>query len=138
MITVNVVELFMKAAELLVDGYEKVELLEIEGDKDSPAFLSFSALDEDNGESVDYESIDDCLNEEEFLIPVSPDSIAPYPMTLNDLSLVAHAFSNAIENCKTCLNDQTISAELRSEIMDSIKRFDSFNNNLISFLKNFQ
>ncbi|GFI31056.1 hypothetical protein IMSAGC013_02450 [Lachnospiraceae bacterium] len=138
MITVNVMELFLKSAELLADGYEKVELLEIDGDKGTPASLSFSALDEINEESIDYESIDDCLNDEKFSISFSPGSIAPYPMTLDDLFLIAHALQNAIENCKTALDDKSISAELRSEITDSIKRFDSFYNNLSSFLREFQ
>lgn len=137
MITVNVMELFLKSAELLSDGYQRVELSELEGDDDLPPALSFSAIDEVHNINVDYEEIEDCSNDETFSLNFSPDSIAPYTMTLNELGLISNAFHNAIENCKTCLNDKSISADLRSEITSSMKNFESYVNKLDSFLGDF-
>ncbi len=138
MITVNVMELFLKSAELLADGYEKVELFETDGTNDSPASLSFTALDNYDESAVDYEEIFDCANEEKFTLSISPNSIVPFTMTSDDLILTAHAYQNAIANCKTSLNDKNISAELRSEIANSLKCFDSFLNNLNYFLREFK
>lgn len=137
MITVNVMELFLKSAELLSDGYQRVELLELDGDNEFPPSLSFSVIDEDNGFNVDYEEIEDCSNDETFSLSFSPDSIAPYTMTLNELGLTSHAFHNAIENCKTCLDDKNLSADSRSKITSSLRSFESYVNKLDSFLRNF-
>lgn len=138
MITVNVMELFLKSAELLKDGYGKVKLSKIDGNIDSPDFLSFYAVDEDTDSTINYESIDACHDGESPTIFFSPDSIAPYPLTVDELFLVAHAFQNAIVNCKTALDDKNISAELRSKIANSLKCFDSFLNELNPFLRDFQ
>lgn len=137
MITVSVVELFLKSAELLSDGYQKVELSELEGDNEFPAALSFEALDDGTGFGVDYGCIEDLSDSNGLSVKFSLDSIAPYAVSFSDLTLTSHAFHNAIENCKTCLDDKTISAELRSEITDSLKRFESYVNDLDSFLRDF-
>lgn len=134
MITVNVIELFVKSAELLADGFLQVELSEIDADDEYPASLSFDAVDGSPCDHVDYESIDDCSKSESFELSFKSDSIAPYPITFNDLRLMSHAFHNAIENCITSLEDVTISTDLRGEITSSMKYFESYVKKLDSFL----
>ena len=138
MVTINTVELFLKAAELLNDGYDKVEVTELEQDNEWPACLSFEALEsisENECFGVDYESIDDCTSDDTPTISVSTDGPAPYVFTFEDLSLTLCAFENAIENCRNCLDDKTISASERSDITSHLKRFQSFASKLNSFLK---
>lgn len=137
MITVSVVELFLKSAELLSNGYQRVELCELEGDDESPASLSFEAIDDETDFGISYECIDDCSRTDGLKLKFSPDSIVPFTVTLNDLALMSSAFHNAVENCKTCLADKTISGELRSEITASLKKFETYVNDLDSFIRDF-
>lgn len=134
MVTVSVMELFLKSAELLVDGFEKVELYESPADDEFPGSLSFCALNPEFDETIDYESIEDCLDKESLILKTSADSIAPYVVTCGDLVLIRNAFSNAIENCKTTLHDATLTADMRSEVMSGLKRFESYTCKLDAFL----
>lgn len=134
MITVSVMELFLKSAKLLVDGFEKVELDESPADDEFPASLSFYALNPEFDETIDYESIEDCLDKESLTLKISADSIAPYVVTCGDLTLIYSAFSNAIENCKTMLDDTTLTADMRSDVKSGLKRFESYICKLESFL----
>lgn len=135
MITVNVLELFLKAAELLSDGYVAAELTEIDDDDELPASLSFSAIDFDDDCCVDYEEIYDCSDEESFELSLTSSSIAPYTVTFNDLFLIACAFHHAIENCKNRLDDKSLSADSRSKLSATLKSFDEYFNKLDSFLR---
>lgn len=137
MITVSTIELFLKSAELLSDGFCAVELSEYEADNDSPAFLSFDAIDSDNDCSVSYDEITDCSDDDVRKITITPDSIAPFPITFNDLVLIANALANAIEVCKNDLNDPSISADTRSKISTSLKKFDQYYSRVHSFLREY-
>ena len=137
MITVSTIELFLKSAELLADGYQRVELLELDGDNGAPAYLSFDAIAEDNDSSIDYETIPDHSDGEPFSLRFSPDSVAPYTVSFNEAALISHAFDIAIENCKTCLADTSVSAESRSEIVSCMKKFEAYSTKLNSFLRDY-
>lgn len=137
MITVSTVELFLKAAEILSDGYDKVEITELEGDEEESNSLSFEVFEEDDFCSIDYETIDDINSSDSSTLTISADAPAPYPITLNELALVSQAFHNAVEYCLTCLKDKTISADTRSDIASSIKEFESYIQKLDSFLNQY-
>lgn len=134
MITVNVIELFTKAAELLNDGFLRVELTELEADDELPSCLSFDAIDEEYDSRIDYENIEDCSNLDSLHLRFNGESIAPYPLSYNDLILSSNAFHNAVENCKTCLDDKSISAEQRSEITKGLKSFQEYASKIDAFL----
>ncbi len=137
MLTVSVVELFLKSAELLAAGCHSVELYEFEGDDEFPPHLSFNAIDDEFDGTVDYEYIEDHLDTKSFKLAFSPDSIAPYTMTFHDLITTAHAYHNAIENCKTCLDDKSLTADMRSEITSSMKKFEQYVQKLDVFLQQY-
>ncbi len=135
MITVSVLDLFIKTSELIHDGVGKVELNELDGDDESPRSLSFSAVDDDSDECIDYEEIDDV---EDVSCPgldtieLSTDSYAPHVFTMHEISLVLSALHNAISHCLSILDIKSISAEERSKTMQLLKAYQSLVNDLES------
>ena len=86
---------------------------------------------------MSYDEITDCSDDDVRKITITPDSIAPFPITFNDLVLIANALANAIEVCKNDLNDPSISADTRSKISTSLKKFDQYYSRVHSFLREY-
>lgn len=59
MATYKVKELLNTLHEIANDGYEYVEVMEIEDEDEYPPFLSFSAI-ANSFMNIDYDSIDSC------------------------------------------------------------------------------
>ena len=137
MITVNVMELFLKSAELLSDDYDAVELTEYSSDNESPASLSFDAIDFDNDCCVSYGEINDCSNEDTYELTFTSSSIAPFTVTFDDLTLITCAFHHAIQDCKNILKDKSISADTRSKCSSTLKALDQYFNKVDSFLRDY-
>lgn len=56
MATYRISNLLDKLAEIMNDGYEFVEVLELDGDDELPTCLSFSAIEYSDA-SIDYEEV---------------------------------------------------------------------------------
>lgn len=131
MVTVNVIDLFLRSAQLLSDGIITVDITEFKGDEDSPSSLEFDA-NIDEYESVSYEPIysfdsPDAQEQLEF------DEMSPLPITLNfnECKLLSGAMHEAIQSYKTKLNVVSLSADERSKISQSLKELQSFLNGSI-------
>ena len=64
----KVSDLLTQAQELTNDGYEYVEITELEPDEDAPACLCFEAVVEETY-SVDFDSIDACEVPKDYIKP---------------------------------------------------------------------
>lgn len=57
MVTVKTTDLLKMAQDILNDGYEYVEIHEVEADDELPACISFEALD-GHGVGIDFEELE--------------------------------------------------------------------------------
>lgn len=113
------IELFNKICEILNDGYEYVEVTDLDN-----ASLSFEAI-ADEIESIDYEEIDSCDIPDDYdfdkpSISISSDSFCyNINFTYKEIATISHAVNNALAYFKDCLEDSSCSRDVRDEIKAS-------------------
>lgn len=132
MITVNVYDLLVRAAEIISDGYSEVALDILDG----PSASLFVEAVIDEHETVFFDSVPQSSSKSGHF-NASEDSIAPHAITFGELVLTANAFHNAIENCLTCLEDKEIPDEIKKQIVDDKKRYEIYLSKLESFLSKY-
>lgn len=141
MATYKVIELMSKLYELLNDGYEYVNIYEIEEENEYPTALSFEAIDE--ACNIDYESIDSVKipDDYDFYAPLATlkldDHCFSSPLTYRDMFTVKHAVNNALEYFKECLNDPSYSKDTLSDIKQSSIECRNLQAKLAHYLKDF-
>ena len=139
MITVSTLELFKRSAEILNEGFEKVEIDILEADDDLPACITFSGADNDAiFDNQDFDEIEEYndANYSEFQSKSSEP--APFVSTFDELFLIHKMCSYAKQHCLHTLDDKSLSAEDRSSVMNDLKNINAYNNCLTNYLKNFE
>lgn len=112
-------ELFNKLCEIISDGYDYVEISE-DSDSELPA-LTFSAC-EDLEYSEDYEDIFSCELPKDYDVSNAShicnlnDFCSDLLFTYNEIFTIKHAIDNALEYFKECLEDKSLSREIKQEI----------------------
>ena len=112
-------ELFNKLCEIISDGYDYVEINEDYGY--NPPELTFNAC-EDSNYSADYEEICACDLPDGYNASTAShicnlnDFCCDLPFTYSEIFTIKHAIDNALEYFKECLEDKTLSREIKQEI----------------------
>lgn len=116
-------ELLELLNEIITDGFEYVDIMELDGDDESHASLSVSAVDEFN--NIDYETIDSCEIPDNYdftksTLSVSPDDLChSISFTYKEIFTIIHAVNNALAYFKDCLKDSSYPREVHDEIKAS-------------------
>ena len=109
----NTLELFCRIANILDDGYNVVDIMEIEGDDEGPTSLSFSVEDEESG--MDYDDIDSLDNNDEYSFSHNPDDkLAAF--SLKELNVLYNSVTSALKYYKSIDKDSSISRDEKDEV----------------------
>lgn len=123
MATYKTEELFKQLCEIINDGYEFVEVYELEADDDMPASLAFDGLGEFEG--VGYDGVESCEIPDDYnfdspsRIVQDSDYCGSIVFTYGEIFNLSHAVNNALEYFKECLKDTSYSKETISKIKSS-------------------
>ena len=106
-------ELLCRIANIFDDGYEVVEITEIEGDDEEPTSLSFSVEDEES--SIDYDFIDSLDNNDKYSFSYTPDDkLAAF--SLRELTVLYNSVTSALKYYKSIDKDSSISRDEKDEV----------------------
>ena len=116
-------DLLNMLSEIINDGYEYVEVMELDAEDDIPAALNFSAIDSDDC-SIDYDNVEsvEIPDDYDYVLRIhpQPDDICHIiNFTYEELFSIHHAINNALEYMKDCLKDPSCTREIRDEIKSS-------------------
>lgn len=109
--------------DIIVDGFEYVDITELDHDDESPTSLSISAVDEFH--NIDYDSIDSCEIPQNYdftkpTLSFSPDDLCHnVSFTYKEVFTIIHAVNNALAYFKDCLADPSYPRDIRDEIKAS-------------------
>lgn len=116
MATYHLLDVMDHITGIINDGVFFADITEVPGDDECPAHLSFSTPDpEDESCEIDYESVDSIIDNE----PCSIAGKVCYGLTLEELSTVHHALTNALEYFKECSADKSYDRKTLDEIKSS-------------------
>ena len=126
-------------SEIINDGYEYVEVMELDAEDDIPAALNFSAIESDCC-SVDYDNVESAEIPDDYdyvlRIQPHPDDICHIiNFTYDELSSLYHAVNNALEYSKDCLKDPSCTRELRDDIKISSAEWRNLQAKFAKFFK---
>lgn len=135
MATYSTIDLMNQISEILNDGHLFVEVSEFEAEDDCPASLSFEA--EDGYIGIGYEGVEALSDDSDCKITITDkDYIAAF--TLEEISLLRQAVSNALEYYKECQKDSSYSKETKADIRSSAVATRNMQAKLTKLLKRFQ
>lgn len=136
-------ELFNKLCQIINDGYEYVDLSEIDGDDEMSAILCFEAIVNDF-ECCDYESLDSCILPENYDVEssnshtINPnDFCSDMAFTYQEIFTLNHAVNNALEYFKDCSKDPD-NREFLSEIKSASVNCRNLQAKFAKFYKRFK
>lgn len=122
MATYKTVDLINRLSELINDGYEYVDITELDADEEFPSCLSFSAI-EDSSSSVDFEEIDSVELPEDYDYYTTDshkvkgtDTCLTISFTYQELAFLKFAVDDALEYAKECSKNPSISRDELSSI----------------------
>lgn len=141
MATYKVNDLLNQICEIIDDGYEYVDIIELEADEYSPTGLSFEALDEYS--SIGYDGVESCEMPEDYDSDaprtVCSDDFCKYiSFTYAEIATLKHAIDNALEYFKECSKDPSLSRDALSEIKASSVDCRNLQAKLAKFFKKFK
>lgn len=114
----NLYKLYIEISQLLIDGFETFNIdLPDETDESQELYIDAYNPEDMCGTDVFIEANPDNPDE------VTLETIAPYPLTFGELTIISKAFQLGIEHCRSELNKREISADYRSETMNWLKIF---------------
>lgn len=134
MATYKTLDLMNRISQILNNGYFFVDVSEIEGDSEFSTSLSFEA--EDGNIGIGYDDVDSISDNEESTFITSDDYIAAF--TANEISLLHHSVSNALEYYKECLNDPSYSRETKDKIKADIVQTRNMQAKLLKLINPFK
>lgn len=135
MATYSAIDLMNQISEILNDGHLFVEVSELEAEDDYPASLSFEA--EDGYFGIGYEGVEALSDDSDCKITITgKDCIAAF--SLEEISLLHQAVSNALEYYKEHQNDASYSKEIRADMRSSAVATRNMQAKLTKLLKRFQ
>ena len=126
-------------SEIINNGYEYVEVMELDAEDDMPAALDFSAID-DGCCSVDYGDVEstEIPNDYDYVLRIhpQPDDICHIiNFTYGELSSIYHAINNALGYTKDCLKDPSCTREMRDEMKASSVEWRNLQAKFAKFFK---
>lgn len=127
---------------VLDDGFEFVELMELESEDDMPASVSLSGIGED--EMIEYDPVESCeipddydYDNPDFRFKPN-DQCEHIAFTFDELRVIQHSVNNALEYYKECIKDDFYEKDVREHIRKSTIDTRNFQAKLAKMLKNFK
>ena len=121
MATYKTSDLLKLLTQIISEGYEYIDIYEIEADDDCPAALSFEAIESEYS-SIDYDSVESSTVPADYDSKTSTRHVSPDDpcgdiiFTYKEIFTLAHAVDNALEYLKECSKDPSYSKDVLSEI----------------------
>lgn len=132
----KIIDLYNQLHEIASDGFEYVEISQLEADEDFPESLSFCAVETYYSGVDDYDRVDSCELPEDY--DVADCSIFnPVPFSVADFELIKSSLNDSVAYCKKQLDSVTISADERSSITQKLKSYEALRNTFVSKKRGF-
>lgn len=141
MATYKTIELIDKLSELINDGYEYVDINELDADEEFPESLTFEAI-ESNSSSIDYEDVESVIVPEDYDYQrgyhkvKGTDSCLTLSFTYNEISYLSHAIDNVLQFTKEYIKDPSCSKEEIADIKASSIHWRNLQAKFAKFFKN--
>lgn len=132
MATYKTIDLINQISQILNDGYHFVDVYEDEADDDYPASLSFEVPDFD----MEYDEVISLSDDTTKLTISSQDYIAAF--TLEEITLLHQAVSNALEYYKECQKDSSYSRDDKASIKSASVKTRNMQAKLLKIINSFQ
>lgn len=130
-------ELIQQLLEIIQDGYQYVDVLELPGEDDIPTSLSFSALDDLS--EIYYNDIFSCKEPEEIdtnsMLVNASDTCYHLLFTYEELGAIQSALGNSMSYFKELSKDKSLSREDKDSIRILKTQYMNLSAKLSQFLK---
>lgn len=132
MATYKTIDLMNQISQILNDGYHFVDVYECESDEDYLPSLSFEVPDFD----MEYDEVVSLPDDTTKLTISSQDYIAAF--TLEEITLLHQAVSNALEYYKECQKDSSYSRDDKASIKTASVKTRNMQAKLLKIINLFQ